>query len=80
MHDRSSRGETYWRSALQRQARSGLSIARFCDQEGVSVLPVQNSLRNDSREIDFRKSNTAKHLLISSRFRSPFSDGNRIRN
>jgi hypothetical protein len=33
MHDRSSRGETYWRSALQHQSRSGLSIARFCDQE-----------------------------------------------
>ena len=37
MHDRTSRGETYWRSALQRQSRSGLSIARFCDLEGVSA-------------------------------------------
>ena len=46
----------------------------------IARLPVQNSLRNDSREIDFRKSTPAKHLLISSRFRSPFSDGNRIRN
>ena len=37
MHDRSSHGEIYWRSALKRQAASGLSIARFCDQEGVSA-------------------------------------------
>ena len=41
---------------------------------------VQNSLRNDSREIDFRKSLPAKPSLISSLFRSPRSDGNTIPN
>ena len=37
MHDRSSRGESYWRTALQRQVRSGQSILSFCDEEGVSA-------------------------------------------
>ncbi len=51
-----------------------------CVTFDLQVLPVQNSLRNDSREIDYCKSSPAKHLLISSRFRSLCSDGNRIRN
>ena len=28
--------ERYWRAVLQRQARSGVSIAKFCRSEGVS--------------------------------------------
>ena len=41
-----------------------------------SALPVQNSLQNDSREIDFHKSPPAKHSLVSSRFRLLWCDGN----
>ena len=33
---RSEEKERYWRSVLQRQARSGVSIAKFCRSEGVS--------------------------------------------
>ncbi len=33
---RSVEKERYWRAVLQRQARSGVSIARFCRSEGVS--------------------------------------------
>lgn len=33
---RSEEKERYWRAVLQRQARSGVSIAKFCRSEGVS--------------------------------------------
>ena len=33
---RSVEKERYWRAVLQRQARSGVSIAKFCRSEGVS--------------------------------------------
>lgn len=29
--------ESYWRQALERQTRSGVSIAAFCEAEGVST-------------------------------------------
>ena len=42
MHDRTSRGESYWRDALKRQSRSGQSILSFCNGEGVSVGTFYN--------------------------------------
>ena len=34
---RSGEALAYWRGVLERQAASGLSIGRFCDQAGVST-------------------------------------------
>lgn len=36
MGKRSREKESFWRKLVRRQASSGLSIRKFCDQEGVS--------------------------------------------
>ena len=34
---RGTRGEKFWRSALRRREQSGLTVAAFCEQEGLTA-------------------------------------------
>lgn len=43
--------ESYWRDVLQRQAKSGLTVARFCEQESISA-PSLYAWRRKLRERD----------------------------
>ena len=44
----------YWRRLVERQAQSGLSIARFCEQEDVSPASFYNWRRRLAEEADER--------------------------
>jgi hypothetical protein len=42
----------YWRGLVERQAKSGLSIARFCEREDVSTASFYNWRRRLAEEAD----------------------------
>lgn len=44
----------YWRRLVERQAASGLSVARFCEREDVSTASLYNWRRRLADEADER--------------------------
>ena len=46
----------YWREIVERQPESGLSVARFCEDEGVSTASFYNWRRRLAESCDERPS------------------------
>ncbi len=60
---RGTRGEKYWRSALRRRERSGLTVAAFCEQEGLTASAYYFWQRK--MKAGNRKSQPAGEVLVS---------------
>lgn len=66
------KGEAFWRRALKRRAKSGMTIAEFCASEGLKTTTYHYWQREIKRRDD---ESPPKHMPVSEKMKNQISAG-----